>query len=255
MDHFLDYTSLLISEATHNEHVLGLILLGSTAELTRVDEWSDHDFFLVVTPGYGEIFRTNLDWLPKRAQAIATPRETQHGYKVLFDDGHIFEFAVFEPDELQVASISDYSVPVDKANIREQCVGIFKDPNERMIIDWQIEYELFLSLILIGVGRLRRGEALTANQFIRAFALEKLLRLIACELKPELGTESLGDPFTLFRRFEIQYPELGRRLNAFLDQDLESVARAFVDLVPQFHRLTKNEIDQMNVVKTKLGWT
>ena len=72
-ERFADYSSRLIQSAESDSSVLGLVLVGSTAETLRVDEWSDHDFFLVVA------------------------------------DGHVLEFAVFEVEELPLAGINSFA--------------------------------------------------------------------------------------------------------------------------------------------------
>ena len=42
---FLNYSDRLAESAQENADVLGLVLVGSAADTSRVDEWSDHIFF------------------------------------------------------------------------------------------------------------------------------------------------------------------------------------------------------------------
>ena len=103
---FLEYSDRLAANAEADANVIGLIFLGSAADHSRVDEWSDHDFFLMVKTGFGEQYRNDLSWIPDIEQAVLHPRETDHGLKVVFADGRVLEFAVFEDAELELASVT-----------------------------------------------------------------------------------------------------------------------------------------------------
>ena len=61
---FLSFIGRLSQSARENADVLGLVLVGSAAETFRADEWSDHDFFLIVNPTCGERFRSDLMGCP-----------------------------------------------------------------------------------------------------------------------------------------------------------------------------------------------
>ena len=54
------YTRALAESVARFDEVEGLVLLGSTAAVDRIDEWSDHDFYLVVREGSQERFRNEL---------------------------------------------------------------------------------------------------------------------------------------------------------------------------------------------------
>ena len=84
---FLEYSDRLAASAEADPNVIGLIFLGSAADQSRVDEWSDHDFFWMVKAGFGEQYRQDLSWIPDIEQAVLHPRETDHGLKVVFADG------------------------------------------------------------------------------------------------------------------------------------------------------------------------
>ena len=99
-------TEQLIANASGDGRILGLVALGSMAEQgTAPDVWSDHDFFLVVEDGSQEHFRSKLEWLPHHDRIAHWFRETEHGLKVLFDDGHLVEFAVFARPELRLRDL------------------------------------------------------------------------------------------------------------------------------------------------------
>src|SRR5919108_3356783 len=83
------------------DHALALIGLGSVgAELDRLDDYSDLDFFVIVEAGYKTDFITDLNWLSSVRPVVYLFRNTEDGYKLLFDDGVFCEFAVFEASEL-----------------------------------------------------------------------------------------------------------------------------------------------------------
>ena len=255
LEHFLDYSRRLTANAQADPDVLGLVLVGSTAATFRVDEWSDHDFFWVVKNGLGEKYRNDLSWIPDIEQAVLHPRETQHGLKVVFEDGRVLEFAVFEDSELAEAQLNAYEVPVDKTDLTERCKAFAARATNAPAFDWPKEFELFVSLILIGSGRARRGETLVAGQFIRSFALRNLLGLIRAAHAPVPGTESKEDNLDRFRRFEAQYPSLARRIENALQKDLDAAALDLLNIAAELRPLSDREAKQIATVKRRMGWS
>ena len=89
-----------------NPNGLALMGLGSTgAESSRMDQWSDLDFFAIVAPGYKQQFIDDLSWLSQLHPIAWCFKNTEDGYKLLFEDGIFCEFAVFEPQELKADSL------------------------------------------------------------------------------------------------------------------------------------------------------
>ena len=254
LERFLRYSADLVANAEADPDVIGLVLVGSTADISRVDEWSDHDFFWVVKSGLGEKYRQDLSWIPEIENAVLTPRETAHGLKVVFENGQVLEFAVFEDQELELAGLNAYSVPVDKTNITDRCEAIAKRSAMRAEFNWNQEFELMLALILIGVGRYRRGEVLIAGQFIRSYVLEKLLGLIRNAITPLAGTESKEDNLNRFRRFELQYPDLGDQIEEALQMNVDDSAHALLNIASKLKKLTEHQELQVSVIKSRLGW-
>jgi len=256
LDRFLAYSERLAANAEADPDVIGLVMVGSAAETFRADEWSDHDFFWVVKPGLGEKYRNDLSWIPDIESAVLHPRETAHGLKVVFDDGRVLEFAVFEDAELELAGLNAYAVAVDKQDILARCVAIQKrtSDNASKPFDRAKEFELFLSLLLIGSGRARRGEVLVAGQFIRSYCLGNLLGLIRDALAPVPGTESKQDNLDRYRRFDFQYPSLSRRIENALQKDLDSAAQDLLEIAVGLRPLTDREQTQVAAVKKRLGW-
>ena len=47
------------------DDVVGVVGMGSTADASRVDEWSDHDVAIVVIQGAEGRYRGQVDWMPE----------------------------------------------------------------------------------------------------------------------------------------------------------------------------------------------
>jgi hypothetical protein len=120
LEEFRAFSQQLKANLEADNRVLGLVFLGSSAEQGRVpDAYSDHDFFVITVKAVQEDFRQNLDWLPDSANIVIKYRETEHGLKVVFANGHLIEFAIFDEDELLLARVNDYRVDLDKTTITQ----------------------------------------------------------------------------------------------------------------------------------------
>ena len=221
--------------------VIGLVLLGSAAARERQDEWSDHDFFVITTDAAAELYRDDLTWLPDHASIALAPRETEHGLKVVYDSGHVLEFAVFTLAQLSLAGANCYEVRIDRGAVAAVMQSMAKRPREPR--DDARDLALFISLLLIGVGRVRRGELLVGGNLIRTYAVERLLRVLAARA-PDARLDDL-DPF---RRVEVVYPQLS--IAEALAADPESAARAVL-------RIAESELGPVagaEVLRRRLGW-
>jgi len=225
-DAFVAYQNELRDMVAERPEVIGLVFLGSSAALERADGHSDHDFFLVVATGHGEQYRQNLDWLPQHEEILLAPRETAHGLKVVYQNLKLLEFAVFEVQELELAAANDYAVMLDKADITARMAAIA----ERSVpkpMDAVAEFELFLALIQIGVGRFRRGEKIASEQHLKSYAVEKLIRLIR-HYTPVSSPRM--DSLNPFRRFEFDYPEPAEQINQLQLQPGDMCATGLMEL-------------------------
>jgi lincosamide nucleotidyltransferase len=250
LEKFLDYQAQLLDSVRERPEVIGLIFVGSAAATERVDQHSDQDFFLVVHEGTAEGFRKNLSWLPNHGQIALHPRETAHGLKVVYQNGDVLEFAVFQDSELELAAANDYRVDLDRKDIADRMEKIAKRsiPAE---VNRSQEFELFLSLILIGVGRARRGEVLAAEQHIKAYALNNALRLIRL-VRPVSASKK--DSLNAYRRFELDYPELGGELGEVLLMPTEESAKSLAVLVLREIRGDDREFALFRLVADRFGW-
>lgn len=255
LDEFVDFSNRLRDSLAKTPQVVGLVLVGSTADLSRVDEWSDHDFFVITENGAAENLRQDLSWLPDYEDIVMRPRETDHGLKVVYANGQVLEFAVFDDVELEQAGANAYNVTLDRTNIAQRMAAIAQKSKPKPY-DFDTEFEVFLGQMLIGIGRARRGEVLIAGQFIRSYCLNRALSFIRAWLPPVAGTETREDNLDRFRRFEQQYPELGAELEGILQQPVEAAAKHLLELVVRLgaKALTEKHLSQVHVVRARFGW-
>jgi hypothetical protein len=204
--------------------VVGLVAVGSTAGVDyEPDEWSDHDFFLIVRSGEQERYRRDLGWLPHVDRILLRLRETAHGLKVVFDDGHLLEFAVFDLAEIRVASVNRYRVLLDRGGVEDAVVRVATTPRARN--DDEYLFGMTVAGALVGAGRARRGETLSGAFFVSS-ALTHLAALLERAL-PSANAPLLDD-FDPLRRFEIAYPELGVELARIVRLDPPAAAVALL---------------------------
>ena len=255
LENFLAYSQALTESLEGRAEVVGLVFLGSAADHGRVDEWSDHDFFVITKDGQAESLRQDLSWLPRFDEIALAPRETAHGLKVVYEDGQVLEFAVFEDKELEIAAANAFAVAIDKSNIQTRMDAIAARSVPKPI-DVVSTFELFLCQLLIGVGRARRGETLIASQHVRSWAMTAAVTLIREWQKPASGTEHKTDNLNGLRRFEQQYPDLGARLEEITRLSVEAAAKELLHLIQPFAvaNLEERHQHQIFVIRHRLGW-
>jgi len=212
--------------------MLGLIACGSMADQDYPpDAWSDHDFFVIVKDGTQAQFKQDLSWLPHADQIVLAFQETTHGMKVLYQFGHLLEFAIFAADELKVVRLNRFATLIDKGNIdavmheraRETAVSVTTNPPSDHSLLGQ-----FIANIFVGAGRHIRGEQISGRIFITTYAVGHLLKLLTRHFDaPEKGVLDNLDPY---RRFERVFPEFGRQLNVALSQPTLDAAHALLSL-------------------------
>jgi hypothetical protein len=206
--------------------LFGLVLLGSASEdgAERRDEWSDHDFFALIEPGRGGEIRPDLSWLPARERIVLTAREGEIGFVAVYDDGHVFEFALSEVAELAGAVAGDATVVLDDE--AGSVAGLIESARTKAAasdrFDPENDARLVLVKLLIGVGRIRRGELLNGGHLVRTWAVQHLIRAIRGRFSDRSTT--LRDTIDPVRRFERDFPEWGVRIAELLDHPAEDAA-------------------------------
>jgi len=227
LTNYHQFTTILLNNLQADPRVIGLVALGSMAEQGRTpDNWSDHDFFVIVKTGEQESFRQNLDWLPYTEHIVMNIRETEHGLKVMYNIPHLIEFAIFDANELHGAKANDYHILLDKGDVQ----GIMAQISTRSPkpnYNPQRDLLMVLSLFYVGAGRYARGEKLSAHVFIKHHLLHHLLPLLIHLLGDNPKLDNL-DPF---RRLEQVYPAIATQINDSLLLPPVSCALALLDVL------------------------
>jgi hypothetical protein len=197
---------------------------------TRPDEWSDHDFLVVVQAGVQEEFRQHVTWIPDWQRLVYRFRETAHGVKALYDSGHLLEFAVFDPDELYLAKIDQFRVLFDRADVGRRMEEVARSTSEWRRSEAPDDSHLIgqlLTFVLVAYGRWNRGERLSARAFL-GNAVIQLVRLLERHVPASApGSRTSIDPL---RRFELGYAALGAALDEVLAQPLPAAAAGLLAL-------------------------
>lgn len=227
MNPFDEYTARLDAAARADDRVIGVVLLGSGADPTRIDEWSDHDVALVVDSQSVETFRQTADWLPDASDLAVLGREWHDGFKGIFDDGRVIEYAVTDLDGLRTFPMAAASIVLDRGGVADAVATAVASTSTRRTSEPEGLAAALLVEILVGVGRLRRGERLSGANVIRSEAALTFIDLWIAVRRP---CEEHPDPFNGWRRIESVDPVVARRLDDLLAQDAEEAARALLVL-------------------------
>jgi hypothetical protein len=202
------FTSELVDSLHRDPRVLGIVALGSMAARSRKpDQWSDHDFFVITTPGAQEGYRLSTVWLPDAQRIAVHFRETAHGCKALYDDGHLAEYAIFDAEELNLARVNDWRVLLDRERIEERMRVVEATTRTTALHDHppasKLAAECLSNLLVAGI-RARRGERVSARLFL-TYATMKLAAVLAAEVaSPSAAVLDSLDPT---RRMEIAFPD------------------------------------------------
>ena len=250
---FERYLARLTAVAEERDDVIGLIGMGSTADLGRVDEWSDHDFAWMVTDAVAaDRYRYDLSWLPDSEHIALSVVEHHGGVKVIYDDGHVLEFGIATLESFRHWAGNRTAVYVDKGGVTEANAELLARPLPEGPVDVPRSLRLLMTQLLIGAGRARRGEVLTAGLNIRAEAVGHLLVALGALLP---GDTARLDTLEPRRRFEFVHPELAARIEGAVRHSPEDAARALLDLAeeqlggrPEFPR------EGAAAIRTRLGW-
>ncbi|HEX7155431.1 MAG TPA: hypothetical protein VF618_28455 [Thermoanaerobaculia bacterium] len=187
------FTDQLVATLTDDPRILGLVALGSMAERGRTpDRFSDHDFFVIAHEA--EAVRASTEWLPERERIALWFRETPHGCKAVYDDGHLIEYAVFTPEELHVARANDYRVLLDRERVEERMRELVSIPPDVPGREWL--HGMFLSNLLVASARAQRGE-LPSARFMLAHAMRHLVTLLG-------GGNDTLDPLRRFHHHDLE---------------------------------------------------
>lgn len=205
-----------IGESLSNrEHTIALLGLGSVGvELDRLDEYSDLDFFVIVEDEMKRSFIDDLSWLEDAKHLAYAFKNSNDGYKILFEDGIYGEYAVFGRSEINQVTQAEGRIVWMNPNYELPTLSKSKG-NIPQLKKENIEFRMNEALTNLYVGLLRalRGEKLSAYRFIETHAFNNLLGIIHHFEKEQKIHEDL---FNIERRFEIHYPNMKHKLSDML---------------------------------------
>lgn len=185
------------------DDVIALLGLGSCgAQLARLDEHSDLDFFVVVEDGAKGRYLDRTDWLEAPGPVAHLFAHEHAGRRALYADGVFVEFLVLTVAELSGVAFSGARVvwrrPDAPRNLTES-----GQPAPRPQFDTE-EFHLndALANLYLGLHRELRGERLSAARMIQGHAVNAVIAL----LRIGGGEIPYRDPFDASRRVERAYP-------------------------------------------------
>lgn len=221
---YRDMTNRIVENITLHTDVIGLVAVGSMTEDDAMpDEWSDHDFYLITTPSRQRYYRENNDWLPYAEKNVWMFQETEHGVKVIYNHGHQLEFAVFDLEELNLVKTNRYRILLDKGCVHEAMEAVKFSTDIWSRKSGRSLAGQFLTNLLVGIRRYKRGEKISAHKLINSTAAPHLIALVSEYVEP-LYPE-LMDNIDPTRRFDINYPDIASGMRNLMGAALPESAK------------------------------
>ena len=227
-DNYDGYTAHLTNGLTRDADVLGLILLGTTADPAWRDEWSDHDFWIITRSETQRRYLDNASWLPRAEDILTSARHGTSYRTVLYRNRHKAEYAVFDHEEAKSGMIERFDVAIDRQDITSLARSIQEESRKRR--STQLEsadaLENFCLLMWSAWERTARGEMLSARHYLGA-GIDSLLSLLVAHAGSEVSTADFLDPR---RRLERTHPEWATEIERCCQLPMPQAAIAFLDL-------------------------
>ena len=181
----------IIQRNQHKEEVLAFIGLGSMHDLSRLDAYSDIDFFIIVkSQGDKKNYMEDISWLDVHP-IIFSYIETRDGLKVIYEDGILLEFAVLTMEELKNITVPEGTIYYKKEDILDNDLK----PKIKTVykVDFNKAISNCLSNLYVGLLREHRGEHVAAFLMIQVYVTSNLLKIL---------DQNQDDPFVVERRIE-----------------------------------------------------
>jgi hypothetical protein len=224
------YTHELTKRLEPDPRVLGLIALGSMAEADLRDEYSDHDFWLIVAAGTESHFLSDLSWLPRiAAEPLAVIRFGDRGASILHRDRHVTEFAVLTETSLKDQPTDRYAILLDRLDLEQMLPTLVANARARRAESdhWPDAVGNLALVVWTGVARHYRGELLASQKYLRYQAVQ-------CILNIAKAAGLLSDPAANFldpwRRLERINPGLAGDLLASFEQPALTAAKTLLNV-------------------------
>jgi lincosamide nucleotidyltransferase B/F len=225
---FDSYTERLRSVLGSTSGVIGLVTLGTTADVKVRDEWSDHDFWVITEPGAQDRLVANLSWLPNAQNILITVSHGAHRRTVLYQNRHKVEFAVFDVAEARSEGKAErYRVLID----RDQIVELMKSIKRETLRPAKAKPDALQNLCVLlwsACERYYRGELLSARQYLDGFAVNQLLNLISAYDVDSV--DARRDELDPRRRLEFRAPKLAAEVLTALEEPVPGAAIRLLDI-------------------------
>jgi hypothetical protein len=223
------FTQALVERLAPDHRVLALLGLGSLADPRIRDRYSDHDVWLVVTPGSEAAFLEDLTWLPNAADHLAIIRFGLRGATVLYRSAHVVEVAVFSEATLATQPTDRIAVLLDRAQLASRLPALVDEARaHRASRDRCPDAVANLALLVwTAAQRHRRGEHLAAHKALSHHAIDQFLRLAQTAGLLSEPSATFLDPW---RRLEVVHPALAAALARTLAEPPPTAGLDLLDL-------------------------
>ncbi len=250
---FVEYINKIRGFLLGAPNVLGLIAVGSTADPTYRDRWSDHDFWIIVASSSQATYRDSVNWLPSSEDILLSAPHNPAYQTVIYKNKHKVEYAVFDQTEAQKSKLERFQILIDCGGIAELArMAADSSLEERSSVrSRQCLIENLAILIWTGHQRAMRGELLSAHQYLTGFSVDLLLELLV--VHDVIGRETTKDSLDLRRRIECLHPHLAANLSSIIALPPIKVGFALMSTAEELLRSKTPMLawDSYSVVK---GW-
>lgn len=224
------YTERLQVALESVEGVIGLVTLGTTADPTFRDEWSDHDFWVITETGAQDSLIKDLSWLPDADEIAITVSHGNHRRTVVYRNRHKAEFAVFDVNEALEGKTERYHILFGDDSIAKLMESVHRATIEpaRAVQSKPDALENLCVLVWSACERYWRGEFLSAHQYLHGFAMNQLLSLISVgDNETSDNDKDVLDPR---RRLELRSPELAEQVLRVLEKPIPQAAIRLLEI-------------------------
>ena len=229
------FTQALVERLAPDPRVLALLGIGSLADAGIRDQYSDHDVWLVVTPGSEAAFLEDLTWLPNASDHLAVIRFGTRGATVLYQDAHVVELAVLSEATLAGQPTDRVAVLLDRAQLTARLPPVVEAARTRRIAQdrWPDAVANFAVLVWTGVLRHHRGELLAAHKTLFHHAIDRFLCMARGAGLLDDRSATFLDPW---RRLEKVHPAMAAAVARTLTLPPPMAGLALLDLADTYLR-------------------
>lgn len=249
----IDYQSFLdelISRLEADPLVIGLIALGSTADLNSRDHFSDHDFWIITSPAHQSTYLDSFSWLPHHNNILFTVRHGLSYRTVLYQSRHKVEYAVFDLEEATRGKIERFQLLIGRHDISTLAKSIQlqtrKDRDAALAKPDMLE-NLCL-LLWTAYERWERGERLSSLRYIQ-FSVDVFLDLLI--VHGRLRKAQVADRLDARRRLEQMEPKLGEEVGRIAQLSPAEAGVRLIDLAEKELRARAPELAWDRVVEVR----